>query len=140
VPSERWSFSIYQNNRNRNKTEAAVRNEIADNRQAFAATDSCGEDLDEIVSSTSMHLFPRVAVFCVFSILPLDVVAEPVSDMSQPKSAIAVENVHVQPRGRGASPNSEDEDAVQTRITIFNEKQRLLDAEFDRKLRICRGC
>jgi hypothetical protein len=50
------------------------------------------------------------------------------------------ESVHVQPRGSTFAPNSAEEDAVQKRITIFNARQRLLDAWFDRKLTICRGC
>jgi len=48
--------------------------------------------------------------------------------------------VHVQPRGSGFSPNSDEERLVQQRVTDFNETQRRQDESFDRKLVICRGC
>ncbi|WP_354106766.1 hypothetical protein [Bradyrhizobium sp. LB14.3] len=50
------------------------------------------------------------------------------------------ESVHVQPRGSTFMPNSIAEDTLQRRITDFNQKQQGLDAELDKKLKICRGC
>jgi hypothetical protein len=50
------------------------------------------------------------------------------------------ENVRVQPRGRTFSPNSAEVDAVQRRLSKFNEMQAAEDALFDRKLTICRRC
>jgi hypothetical protein len=46
----------------------------------------------------------------------------------------------VQPRGNEFMPNSVAEDALQKRITDFNRKLEGLDADLDKKLKICRGC
>jgi hypothetical protein len=87
-----------------------------------------------------MHLLSRVTFLLAFTVTPLAAMAEPPS-VTPPGAGIGVaENVHVQPRGSTFVPNSTEEDAVQKRITIFNGRQRLLDAWFDRKLTICRGC
>ena len=48
--------------------------------------------------------------------------------------------VHVQPRGSGFDPNSDAAQAVQKRITDFNEVQRIQEESFNRKPLICRGC
>ncbi|VIO67215.1 hypothetical protein CI41S_05770 [Bradyrhizobium ivorense] len=37
-------------------------------------------------------------------------------------------------------PNSAEDQATQRRQSIFNEQQGIDNAEFDRKLKICRGC
>jgi hypothetical protein len=60
---------------------------------------------------------------------------------SQPPTAASEpsQSVHVQPRGSGCAHSAED-DAVQKRITIFNETQGLQDASLDRKLTSCRRC
>jgi len=87
-----------------------------------------------------MHLLSRVTVLLAFTVTPLAAMAEPLS-VTPPGVRVGVaESVHVQPRGSTFAPNSAEEDAVQKRITIFNARQRLLDAWFDRKLTICRGC
>jgi hypothetical protein len=87
-----------------------------------------------------MHLLSRVTFLLAFSVTPLAALAEPPS-VTPPLAGVGVpENVHVQPRGSTFAPNSAEEDAVKRRITIFNERQRLLDAWFDRTLTICRGC
>jgi hypothetical protein len=87
-----------------------------------------------------MHLLSRVTVLLAFTVTPLAAMAEPLS-VTPPGADVGVaESVHVQPRGSTFAPNSAEEDAVQKRITIFNARQRLLEAWFDRKLTICRGC
>jgi len=87
-----------------------------------------------------MHLLSRVTVLLAFTVTPLAAMAEPLS-VTPPGARVGVaESVHVQPRGSPFAPNSAEEDTVQKRITIFNARQRLLDAWFDRKLTICRGC
>jgi hypothetical protein len=95
---------------------------------------------------TTTSLFSRVAVVCAFVVVSLAAMAETPSDTAPPKapgaaeSAGASESVRVQPRANGFAPNSAEEAAVQENLTIFNSRQDVLDAEFDRKLRICRGC
>jgi hypothetical protein len=66
--------------------------------------------------------------------------AEPLSGQPPTAAPETVESVHVQPRGNTYAPHSAEDDAVQKRITIFNEMQGLQDASFDRKLTICRRC
>ena len=61
--------------------------------------------------------------------------ARPSTEASSSASA-----VHVQPRGSTFTRNSNEEKAVQKRITDFDEMQRLQEVSFDRKLVICRGC
>jgi hypothetical protein len=87
-----------------------------------------------------MHLLSRVTVLMFFTVTPLTAMAEPPSVMPPGAGVSVAQNVQVQPRGSTFAPNSAEEDAVQRRITIFNAKQGLLDAWFDRKLTICRGC
>lgn len=50
------------------------------------------------------------------------------------------EDVRVQPRRPGFAPHSSEEEDLQRRITDFNATQQVLDAMFDRKLKICRRC
>ena len=52
----------------------------------------------------------------------------------------AAARVHEQPRGSAFAPKSAEDEAVQRSITLFNEKQKLLDASFNRRLTICRRC
>ena len=87
-----------------------------------------------------MNFFPQTAVFCVLFMMPVSGIADPLPDPASPKSENLADSVHVQPRGETFSPASADENAVQKRIMIFNEKQGRLDVDFDKKLRICRGC
>jgi len=87
-----------------------------------------------------MHLLSRVTALLAFTVTPLAAMAEPASAPPPVAGSGAAESVHVQPRGSTFAPNSAEVDAVQKRITIFNATQRLLDAWFDRKLTICRGC
>jgi hypothetical protein len=87
-----------------------------------------------------MHLLSRVSALLAVTVTPLAAMAEP-SSVPPPGAGVGVaESVHVQPRGSTFAPNSAEDDAVQKRITIFNATQRLLDAWFNRKLTICRGC
>ncbi|MCP3402749.1 MULTISPECIES: hypothetical protein [unclassified Bradyrhizobium] len=81
----------------------------------------------------------RSSLILSFAAIPLTALAEPVSTPSS-KAPSAAENVHVQPRGKEFMPNSIAEDDLQKRITDFNQKQEGLDAELDKKLKICRGC
>ena len=81
---------------------------------------------------SSSLLFSLVAI-------PLTALADPVAAPSSSEPSTA-ESVHVQPRGSTFMPNSMAEDALQKRITDFNQKQQELDAELDKKLKICRGC
>jgi hypothetical protein len=87
-----------------------------------------------------MHLLSRVTVLLAFTVTPLAAMAEPPSVTPPEAGAGLAESVRVQPRGSTFAPNSAGEEAVQKRATLFNAKQRLLDAWFDRKLTICRGC
>ncbi len=87
-----------------------------------------------------MHLLSRVAVLLAFTVTPLAAMAESPS-VPPPGAGVGVaESVHVQPRGSTFDPSSAEVDAVRKRITTFNATQSLLDAWFDRKLTICRGC
>jgi hypothetical protein len=87
-----------------------------------------------------MHLLSRVTVLLAFTVTPLAAMAEPPSVPPRGAGVGVAESVHVQPRESTFAPNSAEEDAVQKRITMFNATQRVLDAWFDRKLTICRGC
>ena len=82
----------------------------------------------------------RATIFYTFAIISSTAMAEPLS--SQPPTAASEpsESVHVQPRGSGFAPHSAEDDAVQKRITIFNEMQGVQDSSFDEKLTICRRC
>ncbi len=61
--------------------------------------------------------------------------APPSTEISSPATA-----VHVQPRGSTFAPNSNEEKAVQKRITDFDEMQRVQEESLDKRLLICRGC
>jgi hypothetical protein len=81
----------------------------------------------------------RSSLILSFAAIPLTALADPVPAPS-PKAPSAAESVQVQPRGNEFMPNSTAEDALQKRITDFNRKQEGLDADLDKKLKICRGC
>ena len=87
-----------------------------------------------------MRLFARTFVFYSIAILPLTALAQTPSATPSPKPQNVDATVRVQPRGSDFMPNSPEEGAVQKRIMDFNSTQENLDASFDRKLRICRGC
>ena len=82
----------------------------------------------------------RATILYTFAIVFPAAMAEPPSGQPPAAAPEAAESVHVQPRGSGFAPHSAEDDAVQKRITIFNEMQGLQDASFDRKLTICRRC
>jgi hypothetical protein len=86
-----------------------------------------------------MYFRPTAFVFCTFAAMPLTALADPASAPASNEQSAAT-SVHVQPRRNAFMPYSAAEDAVQKGITDFNEKQERVDAEFDKKLRICRGC
>ena len=81
----------------------------------------------------------RSSLILSFAAIPLTALADPLPTQS-PKASSTTESVQVQPRGNAFMPNSLAEDALQKRITDFNRKQEGLDADLDRKLKICRGC
>lgn len=81
----------------------------------------------------------RSSLILSLAAIPVTALADPIAAPS-PKEPSAVENVHVQPRGRTFMLNSLAEEALQKRISDFNRKQEELDAELDKKLKICRGC
>jgi len=81
----------------------------------------------------------RSSLILSFAAIPLTALADPVPAPS-PKAPSPAENVQVQPRGNEFMPNSVAEDALQKRITDFNRKLEGLDADLDKKLKICRGC
>lgn len=81
----------------------------------------------------------RSSLILSFAAIPLTALADPLPAPS-PKAPSPAESVHVQPRGNAFMPNSVAEDALQKRITDFNQKQEGLDADLDKRLKICRGC
>jgi hypothetical protein len=83
-----------------------------------------------------MRSVAKFTVALALALMPDVALAQP----SPTASAGTPENVHVQPRGRSFSPNSAEVDAVQRRLSKFNETQATEDALFDRKLTICRRC
>jgi hypothetical protein len=87
-----------------------------------------------------MRSVSRFIVALVLTVMPATASAQPSPTMSTDASAGMSENVRVQPRGRTFSPNSAEVDAVQRRLSKFNEMQAAEDALFDRKLTICRRC
>jgi hypothetical protein len=80
----------------------------------------------------------RSSLILSFAAIPLTALADPVP--APPKAPSTAESVQVQPRGNAFMPNSPAEDTLQKRITDFNRKQEGLDADLDKKLKICRGC
>lgn len=81
----------------------------------------------------------RSSLILSIAAIPLTALADPAAPPS-PKEPSGIESVHVQPRGRTFMSNSLAEEALQKRISDFNRKQEELDAELDKKLKICRGC
>jgi hypothetical protein len=81
----------------------------------------------------------RSSLILSIAAIPLTALADPVAPPS-PKEQSGMESVQVQPRGRTFMSNSLAEEALQKRISDFNRKQEELDAELDKKLKICRGC
>ena len=81
----------------------------------------------------------RSSLILSFAAMPLTALADPIAAPS-PKAPCAAQSVQVQPRGNEFMPNSLAEDALQKRITDFNRAQEGLDANLDKKLKICRGC
>ncbi|MET4115457.1 hypothetical protein ABIB85_001855 [Bradyrhizobium sp. JR1.5] len=81
----------------------------------------------------------RSSLILSFAAIPLTALADPLPAPS-PKAPSPAESVQVQPRSDEFMPNSTAEDAVQRRIADFNRKQEGLDADLDKKLKICRGC
>ena len=91
-----------------------------------------------MLQGTIMHSLKATALS--FALISPAAMADPLSGQPPATAPEAAESVHVQPRGNGFNPHSAEDDAVQKRITIFNEMQGNQDASFDRKLTICRRC
>ena len=87
-----------------------------------------------------MRQFLPVAALLAFAVTPNAAIAEPALVPPLTDSTETPESVHVQPRGRAFAPKSAEDEAVQKQLTVANERQRRLDANFDRKLTICRRC
>jgi hypothetical protein len=87
-----------------------------------------------------MRLILKVGITLALALIPAMAIAQSSPITSAEVSAGMPENVRVQPRSSTFIPNSAEEDAVQNRLTIFNETQAVQDALFDRRLTICRGC
>jgi hypothetical protein len=90
----------------------------------------------QVLKETAMRSVAKFTVALALALMPDVALGQP----SPTASAGTPENVHVQPRGRSFSPNSAEVDAVQRRLSKFNETQATEDALFDRKLTICRRC
>lgn len=84
------------------------------------------------------------ATFCVTLSLALTtapIVTRAEGPRSSPSERTAiVDSVQVQPRAPHFDPRSAEEDDIQRDLTIFNERQQVLEAMFDRRLMICRRC
>jgi hypothetical protein len=91
------------------------------------------------INSFAVWALPSAALLLA---LHAPTAAETGSDQPSAKtpSVVTVEDVRVRPRGRHFIPNSAEDEAIQRRLTIFNEQQSLDNAALDKKLRICRGC
>jgi hypothetical protein len=86
-----------------------------------------------------MHVRPWTLVLLSFAPITLTALADPAAPPTSREQS-AADSVHVQPRRNTFMPNSAAEDEVQRRIADFNQKQGVVETEFDRRLRICRGC
>jgi hypothetical protein len=88
-----------------------------------------------------MHLILKVGTTFALALIPAMAIAQSSPITSAEVSAGMPESVRVQPRARTFIPDSAEEEAVQNRLTIFNQTQAVQDAWFDRRrLTICRGC
>jgi hypothetical protein len=85
-------------------------------------------------------LAPSTALFFALAGPPIAATAD--SGLPSPKKTTSpsVETVHLEPRRQNYMPNSAEDNDIQRRLSIFNEKQGLEDLALDKKLRICRGC
>jgi hypothetical protein len=81
-----------------------------------------------------------VAPWITLANLPLAAMAGSDQPPAKKPSTPPVENARVQPRGQEFMPNSSEDDAIQRRLSIFNQQQGLEDVALDKKLKICRGC
>jgi hypothetical protein len=91
------------------------------------------------ISGAMMCLAPATALLFTLAGLPITATAD--SDQQSPKrSSSPFETARVQPRRQDFMPNSAEDNAIQRRLSIFNEKQGLDDLALDKKLKICRGC
>jgi hypothetical protein len=92
------------------------------------------------ISGATACVVPSTALLFALAGLPIAALAD--SDQPSPKqlSSPSVETVRVQPRSQEFMPNSAEDNAIQQRLSIFNEQQGLEDLALDKKLKICRGC
>lgn len=101
-----------------------------------------------MLRDTVARSFARASIVCTFAFGPPFAMAEPPSTRLPSGSAAetpseasaSIPQVQVQPRGSNFVPNSPKTEVIEKRITDFNEMQRIEDASFDKRLRICRGC
>ncbi|MGY8680659.1 hypothetical protein Q2941_23095 [Bradyrhizobium sp. UFLA05-153] len=92
------------------------------------------------ISGATAGIAPSIALLFALAGLPIAAMAD--SDQRSPKklSSPSVDTVRVQPRGQEFMPNSAEDNAIQRRLSIFNEQQGQEDLALDKKLKICRGC
>jgi hypothetical protein len=86
----------------------------------------------------TMNPVGKVAASFTLAIGHADALAEQPAVAARPTILERPRPFTSNPEGRVSLPHKDD--IVQGRITIFNETQAALDAAFDRKLSICRGC
>jgi hypothetical protein len=89
---------------------------------------------------TAMRLLLQVPVAIALALVPAVSIGQTPAIPSSPMSAEVRENVRVQPHRPTFAPNSAEYDAVQRSLSSFNATQAAQDAEFDRRLTICRRC
>ncbi|VIO72801.1 hypothetical protein CI1B_44490 [Bradyrhizobium ivorense] len=91
------------------------------------------------ISSIASCTLPSAGLLLALA-TPIAAESAPNPSSAKAPPPAAVEDVRVQPRGQEFMPNSAEDQATQRRQSIFNEQQGIDNAEFDRKLKICRGC
>ena len=101
-----------------------------------------------MLRDTVARSFVLASIICTCAFGPPSAMAEPPSTRlpsgsatvtpSEPSASIP--QVQVQPRGSNFAPNSPTTQVIEKRITDFNEMQKIEDASFDKRLKICRGC
>jgi hypothetical protein len=93
-----------------------------------------------VLKVTTMHPFLQVAVAIALALVPAVSTGQTPAIPSPQASAEIPENVRVQPHRPTFTANSVEYDAVQRGLSRFNATQAAQDAEFDRRLTICRRC
>jgi hypothetical protein len=93
-----------------------------------------------VLKVTAMYPFLQVAVAIALALVPAVSIGQTLPIPSPSVAAGMSDNVRVQPHRPAFTPNSAEYDAVQRRLSIFNETQAAQDTAFDKRLTICRRC